>query len=234
MNGTSIRILIAFAIVFAAKPAFSEPPTPVDILVNGGFETWLPSASIADKIRREAAKFGIQLAPGDQWPMHWTVTDSPYNDNPVTGTVALDETCAHSGTRSIRLTNQNASDTTAICYQSWTPAGCKDKDAPLVPNRLYRLSWWVKGQDVGPGGNALWLSQAGYSSSIGGGSIDTTDQGYPPRGTFNWRRQQVTFITNAGANGVSFRLALENTKGTVWIDDVKLEDCGPAMAVTTY
>jgi hypothetical protein len=55
-----------------------------------------------------------------------------------------------------------------------------------------------------------------------------------PKGTFDWQRRQLVFITDAYARSISFTLQLRWTTGTVWYDDVELVDLGPVVNVDTY
>ena len=94
-----------------------------------------------------------------------------------------------------------------------------------------------EGQDVAPGGgprlDSLYCQsrQAGKTLRV---DVDVRDQDAPPTGTFDWQQHRYAFATGAGAQWLSFNLQLRWTTGTVWLDDVELRDCGPAVTVDTY
>ena len=55
-----------------------------------------------------------------------------------------------------------------------------------------------------------------------------------PQGTFDWQQRQLTFITDSYARSVMFSLQLRWATGTIWYDDMELEDLGPVVPVDTY
>lgn len=93
----------------------------------------------------------------------------------------------------------------------------------LKENRYYRLSWYEKLDNVVP-----LQGHAGFSMCI----CDTVDRSFPwPTfhvGTMDWFRQVYTFKTRPGTNdkGHSYiRPRLVHCTGTVWVDDIRLEEC---------
>ena len=94
----------------------------------------------------------------------------------------------------------------------------------LKENHYYRLSWYERLENVAP----LDVNQSGFSMCI----CDTVDRSFPwPSfhvGTMDWFRQTYEFKARPGSNdkGQSYiRPRLTHCTGTVWIDDIRLEEC---------
>jgi hypothetical protein len=64
--------------------------------------------------------------------------------------------------------------------------------------------------------------------------VDTYEQGELPRGTFDWQQRQFVFITDDHARWMGFSLQLRWATGTVWYDDVEMQDRGEVVQVETY
>jgi len=126
---------------------------------------------------------------------------------------ALDMTVFHSGKASLRLEGfgSKADDSAHIAQQ-----------ITVRPYRQYRLSMWVKTEDVKP--------------AVLGGIHAVSDDGrslhpWEPRisGTSDWHQLVSGFNSS---NATKFRLdigvfeAAKGTTGKVWIDDVKVEEVG--------
>lgn len=133
---------------------------------------------------------------------------------------AWDKDFAHSGEYSLRFTNVDKA-----TYRLVT------QNLPLKAGTSYRLSAWVRGQDVHDGDEYMdgagvcleWYDAAG--KWLGGS--------YPPvrAGTFDW--QPVTVETGelppgTAAGHVALYLRRNNT-GTAWFDDVVVEELKPPL-----
>jgi len=134
--------------------------------------------------------------------------------------VAWDKAVSHSGGYSLRFTN-----TDKATYRLVT------QNLPLKAGTRYRVSVWVRGQDVRDGdeyndGAGICLEWYDAAGTWLGGS-------YPPcvEGTFPW--QPVTIETGelppqtAGGH-VALYLRRNNT-GTAWFDDVVVEEVKPPL-----
>ena len=135
------------------------------------------------------------------------------------GDVTIDRTVFRSAPGAIKLVATDAS---------------SDKDGPflraavtiplpkLKPDRYYRLSWYEKLENVTPCG-----AFGGFSMCM----CDTVDRSWPwPNyhvGTTGWFRQYYDLKTRPGSNaeGQSYlRPRIVTGTGTVWIDDIRLEE----------
>ena len=135
------------------------------------------------------------------------------------GEVTIDRKVFHSAPGAIKLVSTDAS---------------SDKDGPflraavtiplpkLKPDCRYRLSWYEKLENVMPCG-----TYGGFSMCL----CDTVDRSWPwPNyhvGTTGWFRQCHDLTTRPGSNaeGQSYlRPRIVTGTGTVWIDDIRLEE----------
>ncbi|HEY3397617.1 MAG TPA: hypothetical protein VGM19_08165 [Armatimonadota bacterium] len=227
-------LLLAVAAVALGRVAAAEP-----LIVNGGFEEWVDVMQVPEGLRQRPEVVSVVRIPENLWPRQWIPMRVPYRTGgPGTSEIALDETVAHSGRRSVRLTSRSTKDITCVEYIGEYALGSAVPPAAIQPNRRYRLTWWVKGLAVLPGGGGAMLEGIYYVSLLNGKGYRTApdygDQTRPPTGTFDWQQEQFDFLTDAGAKYLAFNLQLRETTGTIWYDDVELQDLGPAMVVETY
>jgi len=226
--------------VAAGEDSLSPAALNENLIVNGGFEEWVDIKLISDHMRRRPEVANVVRIPEDRWPLQWIPYRVIHQDGPPgSAEIAMDEAVAHGGTRSLRITSQSTKNIVCVEYRTEYPLGTTLVPTPIQPNRRYRLTWWVKGQDVAPGGRGPWLDGlVCFSQRADGTSVrtaaDPRDQTKPPVGTFDWQQQKITFTTDAGAIWLAFDLQLRETTGTLWYDDVALRDTGPAVTVETY
>jgi len=199
-------------------------------IANGGFEQWSP---LPPPRRRDALVQHVELGPDFLAPDFWTPGREVSGNARRTGKVSLDKEVQHSGQSSARLENADPRDITVLQYS--TERGPAQQPAAIRPNRRYIVRWWVKGERVekGDSGPILMLN---VISTAGGRTYRTfTSQRTPlPDGTFDWQPQQLAFITDAAAQSVIFSFQLRWATGTIWYDDVELEDAGAVVPVETY
>ena len=120
-------------------------------------------------------------------------------------------------------------------YSTERLAARADDPHNIRPNRRYALRWWVRGQDIDLAGTGPILMMDVHSANKGKTYRNFAGEETPlPKGTFDWQRRQILFITDAYARSISFTLQLRWTTGTVWYDDVALVDLGPVVNVDTY
>lgn len=123
--------------------------------------------------------------------------------------VALDTSEFHSGTRSLRLsfTGPAISDTGVYQY------------IPVQPNTSYRLTAFVKSQDIVSASGPRLVVQDWYSNKMLASTEDLL-------GTTGWRDQNVDFTTGPDTRlvfiGVMRVPGNPLIKGTFWLDDLKL------------
>ena len=236
-----VGLLVGRAATSVARADNPAPaPAGENLISNGGFEDWVDVKLISDYLQHREDVASVVRIPANLWPRQWIPFRVPYRTGgPGTSDIALDETVAHSGKRSVRLTSRSTKDIVCMQYTSEYPIGAAPPPPQIQPNRHYLLTWWVKGQDVAPGGGGGYLDQIYYVSQLPGGkgyrgAVNWDDQTRPPTGTFDWQQERFDFLTDAGAKFFAFCLELRETTGTLWYDDVELRDLGPAVVVKTY
>ncbi len=131
-------------------------------------------------------------------PKGWTaMTWQPKAD------FALDSTVAHFGKNSVRISSTEGADA------SWMTV------IPVKPYATYRLSGWIKTQNLEPG------TSRGALFSFQGTEIQTKSVS----GTQDWTRLELSF--DSGANDAlslnCFFGGWGKATGTAWFDDVQLE-----------
>jgi len=174
----AILIPALAAILIVSSALRSSPSGP------GGAANILPNASF------EEAANGL--------PVGWTKADWQ-----AKGEFALDETIAHSGRRSVRISSSAGADA------SWQAV------VPVQPNARYRLSGWIKtqGLDAGESKGALL-------------NLHTLDIMTPAvKGTQDWTRVEIVFETGLN-DAVSVNClfgGFGKAKGAAWFDDIALE-----------
>jgi hypothetical protein len=126
---------------------------------------------------------------------------------------AIDTTVFHSGNVSLRLAGFGSKpDDSAHIVQQIT----------LKPYRQYRLSLWVKTEDVKPG-----LLAGIQAQSEDGRSLHPWEPQLS--GTSDWRQLVSGFNSSSAAKfklDIGIFEAAKGATGTVWIDDVKVEEVG--------
>ena len=126
---------------------------------------------------------------------------------------AIDTTVFHSGKASLRLAGFGSkSDDSADIIQQIT----------VKPYRQYRLSLWVKTEDVKPG-----LLAGIHAQSEDGRNLHPWEPQLS--GTSDWRQLVSGFNSSSAAKfklDIGIFEAAKGATGTVWIDDVKLEEVG--------
>lgn len=75
------------------------------------------------------------------------------------------------------------------------------------PGVRYRLSCWVRGENVSPGNH--WTDWQSYQLML-------------PSGTFGWTRVECEFSTGSEQTGLDLGLNVVNLTGQLWVDDVQL------------
>lgn len=134
-------------------------------------------------------------------PAEWKVSTRIQDD----GAVSPDETNPHGGGKSVSVANRKAND--SRLYQI----------VPIEKNTLYRLSCWVKTENVGTGGKGAYISIDGNSAT----SIDV-------KGTVtDWTRIELFFQNHEDYGTVTIFLGLggsgSTNTGRARFDDAILE-----------
>jgi len=204
-----------------------------NLVENGGFEAWTELA--ADKARAENVQ-SLNLIPSGFVPAGWMPLREHVKNQTRTVTIAMDDKVSHGGSRSVRIENRDMRDISYVMYSTERFARRADDPHNIRPNHRYVVRWWVKGENVNPDGTGPILMM--HCMSEKNGKTYRTYSGEHgdalPKGTFDWQRRQLVFITDENARWAAFTFQLRWTTGTVWYDDVELCDEGPVVQVKTY
>lgn len=156
-----------------------------NLLVNGGFEDGLIFPWGTGHYERPDGKFRFGV---------W------WNSKNARAFMKIDADIAHSGDRSLRLTNYSPNAPHVFSTLS-------QRIAPLEPNTTYRISCFIKGENLAPGAVSFTVDAAW-----------TKHVRSLPKGTYDWQPYADTI--NIGHNNyIDFRILHVNT-GTVWLDDI--------------
>jgi hypothetical protein len=126
-------------------------------------------------------------------------------------TLTIDESVAHSGRRSLRITNSTPF-SPHVYGMFHLPGGVAVK-----PNTAYTFSCYVKGGHIGLawfGGGRQWLQRARF-----------------PERTDGWIRVVLPFTTGADENNIPVLACTETPCEPFWIDDVQLVEGGRPMPI---
>jgi len=123
--------------------------------------------------------------------------------------ISLDTSVFHSGTRALRLLFTGPALTDTGVYQY----------VPVRPNVKYRLSAFVRSEDIISASGPRLVIQDSYSNQV---LVSTEDL----LGTTGWRQQVVDFVAGSEARLITVRIMRVPgnplIKGTFWLDDVHL------------
>lgn len=125
---------------------------------------------------------------------------------------SLDETVAHSGTRSVRL---------------HIPPGEPGRSnvgitVPVKPNTRYRAELWIRRENVGVTGT--YVSERDDAGNLTGTS---TQYGRPvPQTDGVWHQQVWDLRTQPATTRLNLRGDIYNSTGTIWLDDFALYELG--------
>ncbi|UCH34898.1 MAG: tetratricopeptide repeat protein [Armatimonadota bacterium] len=149
-----------------------------------------PWAALAE----EEARHGVSPRPS---PLHWSFNIA--GGAQVQAHVTADQ--AHSETASLLVVNRSplAPNVYGRVWQA----------AKVEPGTEYRLSCWVKGENVGTAGH--WTDWKSYQLDV-------------PAGTYDWQRIETKFTTPAKAESIVIGLNVVNVTDALWVDDVALEE----------
>lgn len=143
--------------------------------------------------------YGFEDIGADGMPLGWE-----WDPRATDATCVSDDTEAHSGRRSVRITNG-------------TPFGphvygmlLHPTPIRLEPGKVYTYSAWVKSEDPG---------QLGLITGS-----DWQHRSYAPKTGKEWRRIWVSFTAGQADAACILRISTESQTKAVWIDDLKLEE----------
>lgn len=135
----------------------------------------------------------------DNW--YWGV------NNEAKATAVVDAEVAHSGSRSLRITN-------ATAQKPHVYGGLHQTVRDLSPDTEYLISVWVKGKNAG-------------RSLIGGGKGWTLRRQLP-MGTYDWQQVELRHTTGHAPENFELIFLTEDSTEALWVDDFMFRSIGPA------
>ena len=125
-----------------------------------------------------------------------------------------DDKVAHSGKYSLRFEKFGAEEDEGRLIQT----------VKVTPNRLYKISFWVKTEGLNPGnpfGSGLFRVEA-----LGGGVRRLTFFDPQVPGTTDWRKVEVGFNSKSYSEVEISVGVWEGKTGRFWVDDLQVEEIG--------
>jgi hypothetical protein len=150
---------------------------------------------------------GFETSRGD------SATGWGYQDDP--GKVSfIDRETKHSGSSSLRFGTPGAAPTAALNWRINQPI-------KLKPWRCYRMSFWIKTQDLDSPGS--------FNAPIlisGSGKPALSHLSYGIKRTQDWTLHQTIFNSQDNSEALAYIGVWGPKSGAYWLDDVKLEETG--------
>ncbi len=175
-----------------------------------------PDVAVTDMDRRPRALTNAGFEQGRDVPDGWQSSGFGVEDMEI----GLDREVRRSGAASARLRNRVPDPRgPGMLLQSIRAADYHRK-------RL-RASAWLRGDAVTSG--AFLVQVMAAESGVGSEGISRGSCGV--EGTFGWKRCEVVLDVPARGETIHISPYLEG-RGTLWVDDVKLEEVGPEVPVT--
>ena len=122
---------------------------------------------------------------------------------------ALDETTAHGGTCSARVTGLDPAAQTRY-VQAWR------QDVPLPKQGVPWLTGWFKAEKLGNGRVAVLHKSKSGEVLLNQGLAS-------PKGSFDWKRFALRLDQVENATQIQLVLGLQKSTGSIWFDDLALE-----------
>ena len=164
------------------SPAWSQQGTP-DLVVNGSFEA--------------VDEAGM--------PVGWS---NWLKEFPEPNCISVDETIAHSGRRSLKISHRQPTSYSMMSQQ-----------VDFEPNRSYIITGWIKGDDIQPGAGAM-LARL-YIGKEGGGTFKVSRTFSD---TFDWSFIEIGPFPVETRTWLTLIPYLHHSTGTVWFDDLTFHE----------
>jgi hypothetical protein len=172
------RWIILLLMVAVAAGAVRAQSGHTPTILNGGFE---------------------QIDPATKEPLGW-VTDVSKGTQ---ATIQVDDTVAHSGQRSIKVTDQSPTG-------PWLYAYVRSPLVPCEAETTYDITFWAKARN-------LRNSSVGVDLATGDSFREKL-----PAGTYDWQQITLTVATEPGQRELSVHFVIEGVTEALWIDDVSI------------
>ena len=145
----------------------------------------------------------------DGMPASWTTW---LKELPEPACIAVDDTVAHSGTCSLRITQAKL-----------TSYSMMQQRVTFEPQKHYVITGWVKGESIDGGENQgcarLFVGKEGGNPFVGSPAF---------RGTLDWRFIEVGPFEAKDRTWLTLIPYLHKATGTVWFDNIALREVTPA------
>jgi acetyl esterase/lipase len=180
-------------------------------VTNAGFETW-EAAKNPDK---NTCVYTDGLIPKD-----WGIGERRRKPtDPTTGVCSRDTETFHGGKASLKLEHNDPKGMNRVV---------RFNAFPIEADKVYRFSVWVKGQGMAsnpkdsysgillqfiPGTQKHYWSDKRYDMKA-----------FPLQGDFDWQQVSGLFVTRGNDESTGLGVGLNHATGTVWLDDLKLEE----------
>ncbi|NQT50814.1 beta-galactosidase, partial [bacterium] len=161
---------------------------------DGEAVLFVEPAKLGDNLLPNSSFESVREGAPDGWTWHQRNTDAA---------LAVDAAVAHSGRRSLRITNG-----TAFGAHIYGMLGL-DGGAKVKPRTTYTISAWVRKSDRA----IAWID----------GGTGWTVRCRLPDTRGRWQRVSETFVTGEDEASIPILIATENPTKGFWVDDVKLE-----------
>jgi hypothetical protein len=186
-----------------------------NILTNSGVEDWeAGSLGESGKTTDVPSLWRVGLAATEK------AADPSFEE---TGAIFKDTAIKHGGGASVRIESEA---TTDIVYF--------DQLIPVEPNTTYKVSFWVRGEDIilnpGDGAGAISVASWGPLEDFWGNQVDTWKRLEVRDGTFDWQLVEYTVETGDAAEQLKVSMQLRRATGKVWYDDLEVIRVGEAGA----
>lgn len=176
----------------ADLPALPTEAAPTELLRDAGFET----AGNQPVSQQTGA-----VLPG---PLGGSAWQAPKGGQLVANPV-------HAGQQAAEVVGQKGD------YRLWSQGLAVDR---FPEGSGWRLSAWVKGQDIVPG-DISWQVPC-LRLAVGQDKTQYVSVS-PEKGTFGWQQIAVEWTVPAGLRSLSVQVGQNGSAGTIWFDDLQLE-----------
>jgi hypothetical protein len=156
-----------------------------------------------------------------------------YNQNTIGGGAALivsyDSDVKKTGEKSLKIVQKTGgsgkySEVNHTGYANGSyNALAKPRYFRIKPNARYKISTWVKGENLGTG--VVWLQWRRFTET---GTVGLESAAPSPAGSFDWTLLTYTFTSEATALylGIAIQTRQVDTDAIIYVDDITLELVG--------
>lgn len=194
---------------FWAVPHLRAQDNAANVVLNGGFEDWVPATSDQLESRKGKAFQWAALENNMTADNFDLVCERP--GTPPAVRIVADENNKHGGNFSIRMESTNEDQIGSIYSKRFR----------VEPGKTYKLSVWYKMDSVSGNGVTIWVAQ-GRAANFSESSKSTLFRPEIRTGFSDWELYEATFEAPLEAEEANVCLQLQSSSGTVWFDDLEI------------